>query len=264
MIRFKKLLTEAKKADELADLLKTGRFWGVNLDRRFYRGIRPDSRAHTETFQAVPIRKDRRSLNTHPFIDELVEQVRKRYYSEIASRRRSAFISPKIDIARGYGEIYYVFVKKSANAWWSSNDAYTDFFTESRFVLDDLLSTDAPSNYDEFVSQEIQNDEELSKFFDFFKALTSKNKKQAIQIAAENFDILHDIEYVFRLNQNPHLREIARDIVEMMEPIKSYHDSLKEYDGSTEHQFIHELIVEDDEIIVANKKWFDVNVDPIL
>lgn len=273
-MKLKKLLLENKKsedAEELAEILQSGDYYGVDPDHRLYRGVKGKSRQNTYDF--YQIRKNRIPKNTSSYIDMMVEMIRSVEYPNRPNRKKSTFISGSKNIAGGYGTPHYVFVPKKANSWWSVNDAYVDFFLDSqrsivssqRVIrrieqddLDDIKETLSETPYIPLIS--------------ILESIELNNHKTASEKIADNFEIVRNAdEYADKLSKIKNksddvknLQQAIQNLYAAVDRIVQYFESLEIYNGDVDSEQIYELIVEGDYILLANKQWFDMYVEELL
>jgi len=237
-MKLQNLLIENEK-NRLLDLLTSGEYHGVQRNQRLFRGGES-----VEKFQKIEIQERAEPRNTSKLIDEIVEAIRKKYYPEVASRQKSIFVTGKTDVARGYGEATYVFVPKSANCWWSANDAYTDYFVQIEELLPRI---DALAK---------RKDTGTSSLIRFGEAVGNKNISEASKLASQ---IYGD---VMETGAKTYSDKLFVQVKKTFNYISQYFESLNEYNGEVRSRHVHEILVEGDHVILAEKNWFNSTIEP--
>jgi len=237
-MKLQDLLFENKKS-RLLGLLTSGEYHGVQRNQRLFRGGES-----VDKFQKIEIQERPEPRNTSKLIDEIVEAIRKEYYPEVASRQKSIFVTGKADVARGYGEAAYVFVPKSANCWWSANDAYTDYFVQ----IEELLP-----RIDALAKRE---DTSTGSLIRFGEAVANKNINEASKLASQ---IYGD---VMKTGAKASSDELLVQVKKTFNYVRQYFESLNEYDGEVRSRHVHEILVEGDHIILVEKNWFNTTIEP--
>lgn len=237
-MKLQDLLLENEK-NHLLDLLTSGEYYGVQRNQRLFRGGES-----VEKFQKTEIQKRPEPRNTSKLVDEIVEAIRKKHYSQVASRQKSIFVTGKADVARGYGDAAYVFVPKSSNCWWSANDAYTDYFVEVENLLPRI----------EKITKSMGSSG--SSLHKFGEAITNKNINKASSLSVRIFSD------VMETGVNADSNELLIQIKKIFNYIRQYFESLGKYKGDVRSRHIHEILVEGDHIILAEKNWFNTTIEP--
>lgn len=261
MISLRKILNESLEESRVLDLLRSGDFFGVETP--LYRGVNSTSRYDYETADFAPIRKDRKPRDTDHFIDFLIEHIRMEHYSDFPSRRRSVFATGKRKEATSYGDhLLRVFPRKDANVMYLPKDSLVLF--GNAMSLYEQLQT-YPSSHtepDKFIeSEKLLNDPELRPFFDLFENIQKDQTMRVVNIIKDNYELLDDYEFYNRAKSDPMAAEIIKLINEMMIPIVSYFKMTKPYVEGISSRRIGELIIEDDDLLVANEDWFKKNIE---
>ncbi len=237
-MKLQELLLENEKS-QLLDLLTSGEYYGVQRTQRLFRGGES-----VEKFRKIGIQKRTEPRNTSKLFDEIVEAIRKKHYPQAASRQKSIFVTGKADVARGYGDAAYVFIPKSANCWWSANDAYTDYFVEIEKLLPRL----------EKIAKSGESD---GSFLDKFgEAVANKNVNKAPIFAAEIF------KNIMETGVGADSNELLIQVKKIFNYIRQYFESLNKYKGGIRSRHIHEILVEGDHILLAEKNWFNTTIEP--
>lgn len=247
MLELKSLLRENKKQN-LLSRLETGNYYGVQTNKRLFRG---EKKENVEKFKKLEIRKRGDPKDTAVLVDEVVEAVRKRHFSDIASRQRSLFVTGKSNVARGYGEATYVFVPKSANTWWSPNDAYTDF----------LFEVEAEFNFmKRWINYKQNTEAGLSSHIvvQFASAVHKENIKEAAKIAADIY------KKVINNKIKKDFEELTIRLRKTFVYIQQYFKSLSPYRGEVDSRYVHEILVEGDHVLLVSKDWFNSTIEPEL
>lgn len=237
-MKLQNLLLESEK-NRLLDPLTSGEYYGVQRNQRLFRGGES-----VEKFQKTEIQERPEPRNTSKLVDEIVEAIRKEHYPRVASRQKSIFVTGKADVARGYGDDVYVFIPKSANCWWSANDAYTDYFVEVENLLPRI----------EKIAKNIGFDE--SPLGKFGEAVANKNVNKTSNLAARIFSDV--IETGVKADSN----ELLIQVKKIFNYIRQYFESLSEYKGAISSRHVHEILVEGDHILLAEKNWFNTTIEP--
>jgi len=237
-MKLQNLLAENDK-NKLLGLLTSGEYYGVQRNQRLFRGGES-----VDKFRKIKIQERPEPRNTSKLIDEIVEAVRKEYYPEAASRQKSIFVTGKADVARGYGEAAYVFVPKSANCWWSANDAYTDYFARIEELLPHIGTIAKHGDSDE------------SYLIKFGEAVANENVNKASKTAAEIFGD------VMKADVKTSSDELLVQVKKTFNYISQYFESLNEYDGDMQSRHVHEILVGGGHVILAEKNWFNSTIEP--
>lgn len=247
MFRLKTLLEKNKKQDLLSKL-ETGNYFGVQSNKRLFRG---ENKENVEKYKKLELGRRGDPKDTPVIVDEVVEAIRKRHFEEIASRQKSLFVTGKFNVARGYGEATYVFVPKSANAWWSPNDAYTDFLFEVEAEFGFMKRW---INYKENTDEGLPN----HPVVDFANSVNIGNIKNAAKISADVYEqvVNGEIEKDFE--------ELTIRLRKAFVYIQQYFESLNPYRGDIDSRYIHEILVEGDHVLLVAKDWFNSTIEPKL
>lgn len=258
-MKLKNILLENNKKEKLLKLLKSGNYYGVREEKKFYRGEKAD----IDTFKRKTIRNNRKPLDTPGIIDSMVECVRKNHYSDKPSRQKSKFATGKQFVAKSYGQVYYMFVPKSANSWWSRHDAWTDYFSRIDGGLENVKKS--YENLSNSNIDDVKNKSEILPTIKFgYYLKNGKNKKVCEVIENSYHNIKNYDDYNVKYSNFPNLKPFLYDVSKVLESFESYFHELKKYEGDIDSNSIRELTVEGDHYLVANMKWFDQNVKPML
>lgn len=260
-MKLKSILLEEKSLEDLINILKSGKYYGVEPGKRFYRG----ENSFTGKFTKRAIRKDRKPSDTPEVIDSLVECVRERYYPDRPSRQRSKFASGKEYVAEAYGDVYYTFPPKSGNCWWAKSDAWTDYFT----YIDELLLSDLKTAYKKNLSKvnfdEVEDKSELEPFLMFGIHLVNGHINGMCKILRTHYrDFLDYEKYRDKYRDFPNLKPFIYNISKALEHFERYFNDLQKYGGDVNSNKIHELTIEADHYLIARKDWFNREVEPKL